>query len=67
MAIPSHLPPTAVEMMSVIYVCAHRGAGTAEDPARLIHLYYAHDGRLLACHDPQNGPADGFTTTKEAR
>ncbi|PTE00854.1 hypothetical protein EIL82_14975 [Pandoraea apista] len=60
MGVPSHIPPTAVEMVRVIYISAHRGDGSKSNPVRLIHLYYATDGRLLACYDPLSGPPDGF-------
>jgi hypothetical protein len=46
--------------MNVIVVHAHRGDGSRANPERLIHLYFASDGRLLACHDPLNGPPDHF-------
>ncbi|WP_157638686.1 hypothetical protein [Burkholderia ubonensis] len=65
MGVPCHLPPTAAELVSLIHVSAHRGDGSASNPERVIHLYYAQDGRLLACHDPLNGPADGFMLAQQ--
>ena len=47
-------------MIEVIHVAASRGDGSSDNPERLIDLYFALSGELLACHDPLNGPADGF-------
>src|SRR5574343_1160320 len=60
MPVPMHLSPLKVERVSLIYVLAMRGDGSAHNPAREIHRYYSDEGRLLACYDPINGPPDYF-------
>ncbi|MBW7896540.1 MAG: hypothetical protein H3C27_15640 [Opitutaceae bacterium] len=41
---------------------AMRGDGSVGNPERLIELYFARDGDLLACYDPINGPPDAFAS-----
>lgn len=44
--------PVSAKVIDVIYLDASRGDGSAENPERMILLYYSLDGRLLACCDP---------------
>lgn len=62
MSIPCHLPPYKAELVQLIHVAAYRGDGSEENPERIVNLYFSQQGELLACHDPLNGPADGFVT-----
>jgi hypothetical protein len=39
-----------------------RGDGSHGNPERLIELYFARNGDLLACYDPINGPPDSFVS-----
>ncbi|WP_313329945.1 hypothetical protein [Pseudomonas oryzihabitans] len=47
-------------MVQLIHVAAHRGDGSVTNPERIINLYFSPSGQLMACHDPLNGPVDGF-------
>lgn len=62
MSVPCHLPPVRAAVVEVIHVSAMRGDGSAGNPERLIELYFARDGELLACYDPINGPPDAFAS-----
>lgn len=43
--------PSLVEMIEVIHTQAARGAGTKENPVRIVEQYWSKDGRLLAEYD----------------
>jgi len=60
MPIPCHLPPHRAELVQLIHVAAFRGDGSESNPERIVNLYFSPEGELLACHDPLNGPVDGF-------
>lgn len=60
MSIPCHVPPSRAELVQLIHVAAHRGDGSVTNPERIINLYFSPSGQLMACHDPLNGPVDGF-------
>lgn len=66
MAVPCHIPPHRAEIVELIHVPAHRGDGTEANPERIVNLYFSKDGELLACHDPLNGPPDGFCAATQA-
>ena len=40
------------KLIQVIEVHAHRGAGTEENPHRVVTEYYSTDGKFLADDDP---------------
>lgn len=51
----------------MFHVSAFRGDGSPGNPERLVNLYYAPDGTLLACHDPLNGAPDAFCVRNGAK
>lgn len=60
MSVPCHVPPSRAELVQLIHVAALRGDGSVTNPVRIINLYFSTSGQLMACHDPLNGPVDGF-------
>lgn len=60
MSIPMHINPLSVKRVTLTYVLAMRGDGSKENPERQVEYYYNDEGELVACHDPINGPPDGF-------
>lgn len=55
-----HLPPYKARVIEVVFVDAHFGDGSPQNPERLVHMYFSREGALLACHDPDLGPPDAF-------
>lgn len=47
---------TSVKQMSVIQLVFKRGAGTEDDPVRLVTQYWSMGGCLLAERDPEQAP-----------
>jgi len=43
--------PRIAELIEVIHTVATRGAGTNENPVRLVHQYWSKEGELLAEKD----------------
>lgn len=43
--------PVLAEVIEVIHTQATRGAGTEENPARMVDQYWSKDGQLLAERD----------------
>jgi hypothetical protein len=66
MSIPFYIPPNKAQILEVIFVSATRGSGTPEDPERLINLFFAKDGELLACYGPINGEPDSYLPLSKA-
>lgn len=60
MPIPCHMPPDRAAVIQVIHVSAMRGDGSAQNPERMIQLYFSLEGDLLACFDPLNGAPDAY-------
>ncbi len=49
--------PNSVNLIRVIEVKAARGAGSEEDPVRIVTQLWSLDGRLLAEDDPNDNYA----------
>ncbi len=47
-----HSAVHSAQVISVIRTESKAGAGTEEDPNRIVTQYWSTDGKLLAVHDP---------------
>lgn len=59
----SKKPVFSVQVTEVIKVKVSSGAGTPEDPARLVAQYWSKKGRLMFVEDPYTGDFEDESNT----